>query len=45
VPLDPPPPDTNVTVTAANLLGAAAVYLYFTYLDPFTGVARTPSPS
>ena len=39
VPLDPPPPDTNVTVTAANLLGAAAVYLYFTYLDPFTGVA------
>ena len=39
VPLDPPPPSTNVTVTAANLLGAAAVYLYFTYLDPFSGIA------
>jgi adenylate cyclase len=39
VPIDPPPPNTNVTVTAANLLGAAAVYLYFTYLDPLSGIA------
>jgi adenylate cyclase len=34
VPFDPPPPDTTVTVTAANLFGAAAVYLYYGYLDP-----------
>jgi adenylate cyclase len=38
VPLDPPPPSTNVTVTLANLLGAAVVYLYFTYLDPLRAV-------
>ena len=37
-PLDRPPPDTNLTVTAANLLGAAAAYLYFTYLDPLTEI-------
>jgi len=34
VPFDPPPPDTTVTVTVANLFGAAAVYLYYSYLDP-----------
>ncbi|HWP65818.1 MAG TPA: adenylate/guanylate cyclase domain-containing protein [Candidatus Limnocylindria bacterium] len=42
VALDPPPPDTHITVTAANVLGAAAVYLYFTYLDPVSGIAPDP---